>query len=387
MTGHDTIDERALELARQLIRRRSITPDDAGCQSLLGDYLGAAGFDCRHQRFGEVDNLWAHHGTSRPLLVLLGHTDVVPPGPEANWRYPPFDATLAEGMLWGRGAADMKGSVAAMVEAAAAFAREQPDHPGSIAILLTSDEEGPARDGIRRMMQWLDETGEGPIDYCIVGEPSADSRIGDTIRTGRRGTLTGRLRVNGRQGHVAYATPSDNPVHRLVPALTDLTRRVWDEGDEEFPATSFQISNLHAGTGADNVVPGTADVTFNFRYGTRSSADDLRQGVRSILDGHGLDYELEWHHGGEPFVTAAGTLRTVLTEAIASTLDMHPATSTGGGTSDARFVAPTGAEVVEFGPCNASIHQIDEHVPVAEIGAAARVHLALARRLLGAARD
>jgi succinyl-diaminopimelate desuccinylase len=377
-----------LELAGALIRRRSVTPDDAGCQDLLAERLAAAGFRIERTRFGAddhpVDNLWARLGDDEPLLVFLGHTDVVPPGPESEWQHPPFAADVTDGVLWGRGAADMKGSVAAMTVAAERYAarRDAGAGGGSIGILLTSDEEGPAIDGIRRMVEWLGDRGEH-ITYCVVGEPSCDQRLGDTLRVGRRGTLSGELRVDGIQGHVAYPQRARNPVHEFAPALAELTTKQWDAGDEDFPPTTFQISNIHAGTGAENVIPGAAHVCFNFRYGPAQTVASLDTAVRAILDRHGLDYRLDWRHGGMPFRTPAGRLRSALADCVRDVTGIDPIHSTAGGTSDGRFVAPTGAEVIEFGPRNATIHQIDEHVAVDDLAATAVIHYQLACRLLG----
>lgn len=374
-------DAATVALARALIQRASVTPDDAGCQTLIAERLAAAGFGVEHQRFGDVDNLWARHGRDGPVLAFLGHTDVVPPGPEAQWRFPPFDAAEADGCLWGRGAADMKGSVAAMTVAAERFVRAWPDHPGSVALLLTSDEEGPAVDGTRRMIEWLAARGER-IDYCVVGEPSAAERIGDTLRVGRRGTLSGDLAVHGVQGHVAYPERARNPIHELAPALAELCAMRWDAGDADFPPTGFQVSNIHAGTGADNVIPGEARLQFNFRYGPASTAAELRAAVRAAVERRALDYTLAWRHGGAPFRTPPGRLRAALSATVARVTGLTPVESTGGGTSDGRFVAPTGAEVIEFGPVNATIHQVDERVAVADLAAAARVHALLAAALL-----
>ena len=373
------------ELARELIQRPSVTPEDAGCQPLIAERLAARGFDVEHCRFGEVDNLWARHGQTGPLLVLLGHTDVVPPGPESDWRFPPFSATEHDGMLWGRGAADMKGSVAAMVVAAEEFVARHPAHSGSVALLLTSDEEGPAVDGTRRMIDWLKQRGE-TIDYCIVGEPSSTERLGDTLRVGRRGTLSGDLTVHGIQGHVAYPQRARNPVHELAPALTELVGREWDNGDADFPPTGLQVSNIHAGTGADNVIPGEVRVQFNFRYGKVSSADDLKAGVRGILDTAGLDYTLDWRPASEPFRTPPGELRERVSAAVQGVTGITPTPSTAGGTSDGRFVAPTGAEVVEFGPLNATIHQIDERIAIDELAGTAAIPGQVLRSLLASDR-
>jgi len=349
------------EFAAELIRRRSITPHDADCQRLIAERLNAAGFDTEHLRFGEVDNLWARHGAGSPLVVLAGHTDVVPTGPEERWSEPPFGATVRDGMLWGRGAADMKGSVAAMVVGAERFARNHPHHAGSVALLITSDEEGPAVDGTRRVVETLAERGER-IDYCLVGEPSSVERFGDTVKIGRRGSLTGYVTVHGLQGHVAYPDRGRNPVHELATALAEMVQTRWDAGNAHFPPTSFQISNIHAGTGADNVIPGHCDVVFNFRYSTESTAEGLGRRVLELLDRHELDYEIQWRHGGQPFVTEPGTLTDALSAAIESIVGIRPTLATTGGTSDARFIAPSGAQVIELGPLNATIHQIDERV-------------------------
>lgn len=368
-------------LATELINRRSITPDDAGCQQLIGERLAAAGFRVEHQRFGDVDNLWACHGDQGPRLVFLGHTDVVPPGDEDRWHHPPFAAVTEYGELHGRGAADMKGSVAAMTIALEHFLADHPDHAGSVGLLVTSDEEGPATDGTRRMVQWLRERDEA-ITYCVVGEPSCTDRLGDTLRVGRRGTLSGDLVVHGIQGHVAYPERADNPVHGLARALARLVGQEWDGGDADFPPTSLQISNLDAGTGADNVIPARAQAVFNFRYGAGQSADGLQSRVRALLDAEDLDYTLTWRHGGEPFRTPPGTLRSTLRDIIREQTGIEPRESTAGGTSDGRFVAPTGAEVIEFGPRNETIHQIDERISLADLATLASIYHAVAHRLL-----
>jgi succinyl-diaminopimelate desuccinylase len=370
------------ELAAELIRRRSITPDDAGCQALLAERLAGAGFAIEHLRFGDVDNLWARHGSGRPLVVLAGHTDVVPTGPEERWSDPPFAGRVHDGMLYGRGAADMKGSVAAMVVAAERFARALPDHAGSVALLITSDEEGPAVDGTRRVVETLAERGD-TIDFCLVGEPSSVHEFGDTVKIGRRGSLTGYLTVHGLQGHVAYPDRGRNPVHELGPALTELVNERWDDGNAHFPPTSFQISNIHAGTGADNVIPGHADVVFNFRYSTESTAEGLARRLTTILDRHGLAYDIQWRTGGHPFLTEPGTLTDAVSDAVEAVTGRRPALATTGGTSDARYIAPLGTPVVELGPLNATIHQIDEHIAVADLARMARAGDHLLRRLLG----
>lgn len=359
-------EDAVIELACELISRRSITPDDAGCQPLIAGRLEALGFRAEHLRFGEVDNLWARHGSEGPLVVLAGHTDVVPPGPEERWSDPPFAGVVRDGMVRGRGAADMKGSVAAMVVAAERFVRAHPDHAGSVALLITSDEEGPAVDGTSRVVETLGRRGE-QIDYCLVGEPSSVERFGDTMKIGRRGSLTGYLTVHGLQGHVAYPDRGRNPVHELAPALSELVATQWDAGNPHFPPTSFQVSNIHAGTGADNVIPGHADVMFNFRYSTESTAEGLGHRVTELLDRHGLEYEIQWRHGGEPFLTEPGTLTEALSKAVESVVGYRPELKTTGGTSDARFIAPTGAQVIELGPLNATIHQIDERIAVSDL--------------------
>ena len=371
----------SVALARELIRRHSITPEDAGCQDLIAERLAAAGFTIERMPFGEVDNLWARHGTGRPVVAFAGHTDVVPTGPEERWTEGPFSANVREGILYGRGAADMKGSVAAMVVAAERFVRTHPDHAGSVALLITSDEEGPAVDGTRRVVEALADRGE-TIDYCLVGEPSSARLFGDTCKIGRRGSLTAHLSVQGLQGHVAYPQRGRNPVHELGPALAELIATEWDGGNAHFPPTSFQVSNVHAGTGADNVIPGHVDVVFNFRYSTESTAEGLAARTREILERHGLDYELQWRHGGEPFLTEPGTLTEALGRAVEETVGHRPALSTAGGTSDARFIAPTGTQVIELGPLNASIHQIDEHIATADLDRMTDVSVRLAELLL-----
>lgn len=371
-----------VDLACELIRRPSVTPDDAGCQALVSARLEQAGFTVESLRFGAVDNLWATHGSGAPVLVFLGHTDVVPSGPAERWQSPPFEPELRDGFLFGRGAADMKGSVAAMVVALEDFVRQRRGHAGTLALLLTSDEEGSAVDGVRRVAEEFRRRGQR-IDACVVGEPSSKQRLGDLIRVGRRGSLTGRLRVHGVQGHVAYPDKARNPIHAFAPALAALAAERWDEGDDAFPPTSFQVSNLEAGTGADNVIPGDLRAVFNFRYGTASSADSLRARVESILRGHGVEFELDWWLSGEPFLTPAGPLREATVAAIREHCGIEPEQSTGGGTSDGRFIAPLGAEVVELGPCNASIHQVDERVGLDDLCALPGLYRSIIGRLLG----
>ncbi len=370
-----------LDLARELISRPSVTPDDAGCQALIAARLEGAGFACEHLRSGEVDNLWATHGSGAPVLVLLGHTDVVPPGPRDAWSSDPFVPEVRDGALYGRGAADMKGSVAAFVVAAERFVAAHPGYAGTLAVLLTSDEEGDAIEGVRRVAEVFRGRGER-IDWCITGEPSSTERLGDLLRVGRRGSLSGTLTVHGVQGHVAYPHKARNPIHQAAPALAELTARHWDDGYESFPPTSLQISNLHAGTGANNVIPGELQVLFNLRYNPHWSADRLEAEIAGLLDRHGLDHELKWHRSGEPFYTPEGVLRATAREVLAEFTGVAPEESTGGGTSDARFIAPLGAQCIEIGPVNASIHQVDEHVRVADLEALPALYLALLERLL-----
>ncbi len=370
-----------VELARELIRRPSVTPDDAGCQVLIAERLARMGFRIEPMPFGEVHNLWARRGEQGPLLCLAGHTDVVPPGPREAWRHDPFDPVIEDGRLYGRGAADMKGSLAAMVTACERFLARHPDHRGSLAFLLTSDEEGPAVDGTARVVRALQARGER-IDWALVGEPTAERSAGDVIKNGRRGSLSGRLRVIGRQGHVAYPDKADNPIHRFAPALAELVAAEWDRGNEHFPPTTFQVSNIQAGTGAGNVIPGELEAWFNFRYSTETSAEALRARVEEILRRHAVPHELAWEHSGEPFLTPAGELVEAVRAAVRRVAGIEPRLSTSGGTSDGRFIAPTGAQVVELGPCNATIHQADEHVAVEELVRLSAIYEAVLDALL-----
>ena len=370
-----------LELARELVQRPSVTPDDAGCQQLLAERLAAIGFRGEPMPFGAVRNLWARRGTEAPVLCFLGHTDVVPSGPESAWRHPPFQPIVEDGVLYGRGAADMKGSVAAFVCAVERFVERHPEHAGSIAVLLTSDEEGPAVDGTRRVVETLAGRGER-IDYCLVGEPSSEERLGDAFKVGRRGSLTGQLSVHGEQGHVAYPHRADNPVHRFAPALEELVATRWDDGDSDFPPTSLQIANLQAGTGADNVIPGTLEVTFNFRYAPAVTPEGLQERVEGILQRHGLRYTLDWRHSGGPFATRSGALIEAVEAATAARLGTPARRSTAGGTSDGRFMGATGAEIVELGPLSGSIHKANEHVPVADLEALEGLYAEILERLL-----
>lgn len=370
-----------LALTLELIARSSVTPEDAGCQTLLAQRLEQAGFRCEHLRFGDVDNVWAVHGTEGPTLVLLGHTDVVPPGPREAWASDPFVPEVRDGVLYGRGAADMKGSVAAFVVAAERFAREHPTHSGRIAILLTSDEEGDAIDGVRKVAEAFRARGER-IDWCVTGEPSSKAVLGDLLRVGRRGSLSATLTVRGVQGHVAYPEKARNPIHLALPALAELTARRWDEGYETFPPTSLQVSNIHAGTGANNVIPGELQVLFNLRYNPTWTAAQLESECEAVLQAHGLEYSVHWHRSGEPFYTPEGALRANAREVLTAFAGVAPEESTGGGTSDARFIAPLGAQCIEIGPVNASIHKVDEHVSVADLLALPALYYALIERML-----
>ena len=375
-----------LALTQDLMARRSVTPEDAGCQALLASRLAAAGFAIEHLPFGPVSNVWATHGAGGPVLVFLGHTDVVPSGPVEQWSSDPFVPTIRDGVLYGRGAADMKGSVAAFVVGLEEFVREHPDHDGTVALLLTSDEEGDAVDGVRRVMDEFRRRGQR-IDWCVTGEPSSLRVLGDLLRIGRRGTLSGTLTVRGVQGHVAYPEKARNPIHEAMPALAELCARRWDEGyprdgERVSPASSFQVSNIHAGTGANNVIPGACEVVFNFRYNPGWQAQALEAEVQATLQRHGLDFSIAWHRGGEPFLTNEGRLREVARAVLHEASGAAPDENTGGGTSDARFVAPLGAEVVEMGPVNASIHRIDEHIAVADLERLPALYRAVAERLL-----
>jgi succinyl-diaminopimelate desuccinylase len=354
-----------LALARDLIARPSLTPDDAGCQALLAERLAKLGFRIERMRHGDVDNLWARHGTGAPLVCFAGHTDVVPTGPLEEWHSDPFAPTERDGLLYGRGAADMKSSIAAFVVAVEELLAERKPN-GSIALLITSDEEGPAVDGTVKVVEALAARGER-LDCCIVGEPTCVNVLGDTMKNGRRGSLHGRLRVNGVQGHIAYPHLTKNPIHLAAPAIAVLAATAWDAGNEYFPPTTWQISNLHSGTGATNVIPGHADIVFNFRFSTASTVDGLKARVHAILDAHGLDYALDWELGAKPFLTPRGTLSDALTGAIRAVAGVTPELSTTGGTSDGRFIADLCPQVVEFGPVNASIHKIDEHVRVDDL--------------------
>jgi succinyl-diaminopimelate desuccinylase len=371
----------ALELTRALIACPSVTPADAGCQALMTERLAAIGFRIETLQFGSVTNLWARRGDVSPVLCFAGHTDVVPTGPLEEWRSDPFTPVVRDGVLYGRGAADMKSGLAAMVTATEEFVAAHPDHRGSIAFLITSDEEGPSVDGTKRVVEALKARGE-TIDWCIVGEPSSGQRVGDTIKIGRRGSLSGRLTVHGIQGHVAYPQLAENPVHTLAPALAELTARTWDAGDAFFQPTTFQISNLNAGTGAPNVIPGELKARFNLRYSPVQTVEALKKTVEDILARHGVRHTIEWYVSGEPFYTPPGELSQAAVDAISAVTGAAPQLSTGGGTSDGRFIAPLGAQVVELGVTNATIHKVNECVRIEEIGLLHRMYRGVLERLL-----
>jgi succinyl-diaminopimelate desuccinylase len=373
--------QRVVAYARELIGRASVTPDDAGCQDWLAERLIALGFTIEKLVCGNVANLWARRGSSSPVACFAGHTDVVPTGPLERWTHPPFQPTEKGDNLFGRGAADMKGSIAAFLVAVEDFIAAYPGHPGSVAWLITSDEEGPAIDGTVRVVERLAARGER-LDYCIVGEPTCAEEFGDTIKNGRRGSLHGRLRVKGVQGHIAYPHLAKNPIHLAAPAIAELAATEWDQGNEYFPPTTWQISNMHSGTGATNVIPGHADIVFNFRFATASTVEGLQAKVHAILDKHQLDYELDWELGAKPFLTPRGQLVEALSDAIQDTVGLTPTLSTTGGTSDGRFIADISREVVEFGPINKTIHKIDECVGVDELVNLAAIYRRTLERLL-----
>jgi len=370
-----------LDLTKDLMARRSVTPADEGCQAVMTARLAAAGFQIEPLRYGSVDNFWAKRGTGGPVFCFAGHTDVVPTGPLEEWKTDPFVPSIRDGVLYGRGAADMKSGLAAMVTAAEAFVAAHPNHKGSIAFLITSDEEGPSVDGTKRVVETL-ATRKERIDYCVVGEPSSEKTIGDTIKVGRRGSFSGRLTVHGIQGHVAYPHLAENPVHTFAPALAELTSRVWDEGTEHFQPTTFQISNFNAGTGAPNVIPGELKARFNLRYSPIQTQERIKETVEGILKKHGVRYTIEWYVSGEPFYTAPGALSDAVGAAIHEVTGGRPKISTGGGTSDGRFIAPLGAQVVELGVVNATIHKVNESVRVEEIDKLHQIYLTVLRNLL-----
>ncbi len=370
-----------VELAKALINRQSETPNDAGCQDLISKQLESHGFIREQLDYGDTKNLWLRRGNSGPLFVFLGHTDVVPTGPIEQWDTPPFDATIKDDLLFGRGSADMKSSIAAMVSACQRFVEQRPDHNGSIAFLITSDEEGPATDGTVKVIEALTQRGD-KIDWCLVGEPSSGQKLGDAIRVGRRGSLNGKLIINGIQGHVAYPNKAENPIHSFAPALDQLVNETWDNGNEFFPATSFQISNIKGGAGAENIIPGTLEVDFNFRYSTELTADQIKQRVETILQKHNLNYNLNWRLSGAPFLTTEKTLINASQSALLEVMGAEAEASTAGGTSDGRFIAPYGIEVVELGPINATIHKINEHVRVKDIDLLTDIYQVILKKLL-----
>lgn len=388
-----------LDLSIELMRRDSVTPDDSGCQDVLAERLEAAGFDCEFIYFGdkeatgrdaEVKNLWARRGSAEPVVCFAGHTDVVPTGNVANWTYPPFEPIVKDGFLWGRGAADMKTGIAAFTVAAENFVAKHPDHQGSIALLITSDEEGPSVNGTVKVIETLEARHE-KITYCLVGEPSSTDTLGDIIKNGRRGSLGGVMTVTGKQGHVAYPHLASNPIHALLPALTEFEAAKWDNGNDYFPATSMQISNINGGTGANNVIPETVEVIFNFRFSTETTADELKAKTHAILDKHFTDtdasYKIDWKLSGNPFLTPEGKLVSACQHAIKAVTGIDSTLSTSGGTSDGRFIAPTGAQVVELGVRNATIHQVDEKVEVDDIGKLAQIYEKMLEKLLLASTD
>ncbi len=371
----------SIEFTKALIRRQSVTPEDAGCQQQLAERLEAAGFVIEPMPFGEVSNFWARHGQEGPVFCFAGHTDVVPPGPEEQWDSPPFEPTERDGYLYGRGSADMKAALAAMTNAATRYVEEHPNHPGSIAFLITSDEEGRARDGTLKVMESLDARGE-KIDWCVIGEPSCTNQLGDTIRIGRRGSLTGMLTVLGQQGHVAYPHLADNPIQRFAPLLAELYAEELDSGNDYFPPSSFQVVQVEAGAGAPNVIPGSLYVRFNFRYSTVWDHERLQEWVERRLDAAGLHYELKWHLSGKPFLTQPGKLIENASHAVEQITGVSPELSTGGGTSDGRFIAPSGADVIEFGAVNRSIHKVNETIRVADIEALEATYRLILERML-----
>ena len=379
-----TIDDQdaTLALTRELIARRSVTPDDDGCQDSMMARLEQVGFSVEPMRFDEVDNFWAIRGTSGPLLVFAGHTDVVPPGDDTRWDSDPFTATVDGNDLVGRGAADMKASLAAMVVACEQFVSQHPDHTGRIGFVITSDEEGPAKHGTVKVIETLTTRGE-QIDWCVVGEPSSTEDLGDLVKNGRRGSLNARLTVHGKQGHIAYPHLADNPIHRAMPALDALAREAWDNGNDFFDPTSLQISTVQSGRGVTNVIPGTVEVLFNLRFSTELTAEAIQSRCEAILDAHDLKYEIEWSLSGEPFLTEPGALLDAVTHSIEAVTGRQPAVSTGGGTSDGRFIAPNGAQVVEVGHVNATIHQCNERVKITDVPKLTKIYEGILERLLG----
>ena len=362
----DLIKSPEIDLLCELVKRESVTPDDAGCQGLLIERLQAMGFECETLQFGDVTNLWARRGTTAPVLCFAGHTDVVPPGDSTQWSSNPFQPTVKDGVMYGRGTADMKSGLASIIVAIENFLQVNAKHKGSIALLITSDEEGRARDGTLKVMETLSKRGES-IDWCVIGEPSSQDALGDLIRIGRRGSLSGMLKVMGTQGHVAYPHLADNPIRRFAPVLSELHNIEWDQGNEHFPPSSFQVVDIKSGVGAPNVTPAELSARFNFRYSTVWNHESLKKRVHEVFDAHDIDYELNWHLSGEPFLTKPGRLIDAAVQAVTESTGKEPLLSTGGGTSDGRFISPAGVDVVELGPVNASIHKIDEHVRIADV--------------------
>lgn len=374
-------DSPELALLYELLKRQSVTPDDAGCQQILAGRLRSLGFICEDMPFGDVKNLWARRGTSGPLLCFAGHTDVVPPGTESEWTTDPFDPVVIDGMLYARGSADMKSGLAAMIVALERFLTSKPDHSGSIALLITSDEEGRARDGTLKVVETLQTRGEH-IDWCVLGEPSSQKTLGDIVRIGRRGSLSGMLTVHGVQGHVAYPQFADNPIRRFAPILAELHATQWDDGNRHFPPTSFQVVDIRSGVGAPNVTPDSLSARFNFRYSTEWDHDTLQRKVASIFDAHDIEYQLDWHLSGKPFLTQEGKLTDATVQAISEITGTQAELSTGGGTSDGRFISPAGADVVELGPVNASIHKVNEHVSVDDVLLLSKIYQRILEKLL-----
>ena len=371
-----------LELTKELIARPSVTPDDQGCQQVIADRLRKIGFTIENLRFEDVDNLWARKGNDTPLFVFAGHTDVVPSGPAEQWKHDPFTPTIDGDDLYGRGTVDMKSSIAAMICACENFIDKYPGHQGSIGFLITSDEEGPSINGTVKVVEVLEKRNE-KIDWCLVGEPSSTNTVGDVIKNGRRGSLSGTLTVKGTQGHIAYPHLADNPIHCFAPAMRDLVSESWDKGNDFFPPTSFQISNFNAGTGANNVIPGHAEILFNIRFSTEITHEEIRQRIHQILDKHDLDYEIDWALSGNPFLTPEGRLIDATISAIEQVRGFNTELSTSGGTSDGRFIAPTGAQVIELGPLNKTIHKIDEHINIAELDLLTEIYEQILQNLLG----
>ena len=373
---------KTIQLAQSLIKIDSVTPNDKGCQVLMTDHLKQSNFEISDLKFEEVDNFWAQHGAGSPVFVFAGHTDVVPVGDASKWDLDPFSGEIKDGMLHGRGAADMKGSLAAMLDASERFVKDYPDHKGTIGYLITSDEEGPAVNGTVKVCEHLNKIGQN-VDYCLVGEPSATNVLGDVIKNGRRGSLNGTLTIVGKQGHIAYPHLANNPIHLAVPVLNELCEELWDKGNEYFPATSFQVSNIHSGTGVTNVIPGTIEVVFNFRYSTESTHEGLQKRVCDILDKHNLEYEIDWNHSGYPFLTPKGDLVASCVDAIKKVMNVDTQLSTSGGTSDGRFIAPIlNAQVVELGPINATIHQVNECVSAKDLDDLSKIYYHILKNIL-----